>query len=66
MHPKWASPTGCRRPGIHAPRQLDRNIALVGRVVQGMELLSALPRGSGPLGFYERPAEHVPIPVRAR
>jgi peptidylprolyl isomerase len=45
----------------HAPRQLDRNIALVGRVVAGMELLSALPRGSGPLGFYEDPAQHVPI-----
>lgn len=45
----------------HAPRQLDRNIALVGRVVQGMELLSVLPRGSGPLGFYERPEQHVPI-----
>lgn len=45
----------------HAPRQLDRNIALVGRVVQGMELLSVLPRGTGPLGFYERPSQHVPI-----
>ena len=45
----------------HAPRQLDRNIALVGRVVQGMELLSTLPRGSGPLGFYEQPERHVPI-----
>lgn len=45
----------------HAPRQLDRNIALVGRVVQGMELLSVLPRGTGPLGFYEQPSEHVPI-----
>lgn len=45
----------------HAPRQLDRNIALVGRVVQGMELLSVLPRGTGPLGFYEQPAERVPI-----
>jgi peptidylprolyl isomerase len=45
----------------HAPRQLDRNIALVGRVVQGMELLSVLPRGTGPLGFYEQPGEHVPI-----
>lgn len=45
----------------HAPRQLDRNIALVGRVVQGMELLSVLPRGTGPLGFYEHPAQHVPI-----
>jgi len=45
----------------HAPRQLDRNIALVGRVVVGMEWLSALPRGRGPLGFYEDPAQHVPI-----
>ncbi len=35
-----------------APRQLDRNVALVGRVVEGMELLSSLPRGRGPLGFY--------------
>ena len=45
----------------HAPRQLDRNIALVGRVVQGMELLSTLPRGTGPLGFYEQTSQHVPI-----
>jgi peptidylprolyl isomerase len=45
----------------HGPRQLDRNIALVGRVVTGMEWLSALPRGRGPLGFYEDPAQHVPI-----
>jgi peptidylprolyl isomerase len=45
----------------HAPRQLDRNIALVGRVLLGMERLSVLPRGSGPLGFYEQVAQHVPI-----
>ncbi len=45
----------------NAPRQLDRNIALVGRVVQGMELLSTLPRGTGPLGFYEKPEQYVPI-----
>ena len=36
----------------HAPRHLDRNIALVGRIVDGMEHLSSLPRGSGALGFY--------------
>ncbi len=35
----------------HAPRQLDRNIALIGRVVQGMELLSVLPRGTGRARF---------------
>lgn len=36
----------------HAPRHLDRNVTLVGRVLQGMPALSSLPRGSGPLGFY--------------
>lgn len=45
----------------NAPRHLDRNIALVGRVVEGMELLSTLPRGTGPLGFYEKPEQYVPI-----
>ncbi len=44
-----------------APRHLDRNVTLVGRVVQGMELLSTLPRGSGALGFYEKPEQRVPI-----
>lgn len=37
----------------HAPRHLDRNIALVGRVIEGIEHLSSLPRGHGPLGFYD-------------
>ncbi|MFO1393749.1 MAG: peptidylprolyl isomerase [Steroidobacteraceae bacterium] len=45
----------------NAPRHLDRNIALVGRVVDGMELLSTLPRGTGPLGFYEKPGQYVPV-----
>lgn len=45
----------------NAPRHLDRNIAVVGRVVQGIELLSALPRGTGPLGFYEKPEQRLPI-----
>lgn len=44
-----------------SPRQLDRNMSMVGRVVQGMELLSALPRGTGPLGFYEKPEQRVAI-----
>jgi peptidylprolyl isomerase len=44
-----------------APRQLDRNIALVGRVVQGMDLLAALPRGQGPLGFYRNSAHRTQI-----
>ena len=45
----------------HAPRHLDRNIALVGRVIEGIEHLSSLPRGTGALGFYETEAERVPI-----
>lgn len=45
----------------HSPRHLDRNVTLLGRVVRGIELLSTLPRGNGPLGFYQDPAQHVPI-----
>ena len=45
----------------HAPRHLDRNVALVGRVVKGMELLSALPRGSEPMGFYSKTEPPTPI-----
>lgn len=36
-----------------SPRHLDRNVTLLGRVLQGMEYLTVLPRGTGPLGFYE-------------
>jgi peptidylprolyl isomerase len=45
----------------HAPRQLDRNVALFGRVLKGMELLSSLPRGSGEMGFYV--ASESPVPI---
>jgi peptidylprolyl isomerase len=45
----------------HAPRHLDQNIALVGRVINGIEHLSSLPRGTGALGFYEDEKERVPI-----
>ncbi len=44
-----------------APRQLDRNVTLVGRVVEGMDILAALPRGHGDLGFYQTLAERIPI-----
>ena len=46
---------------IGGARWLDRNITVVGRVLQGIELLSTLPRGTGPLGFYEKPEQRVPI-----
>jgi peptidylprolyl isomerase len=45
----------------HSPRHLDRNVTLLGRVMQGMELLSTLPRGTGPLGFYEKPEQRVAL-----
>ena len=45
----------------HAPRQIDRNVALVGRVLKGVELLSTLPRGSGEMGFYVHAEKPVPI-----
>jgi peptidylprolyl isomerase len=44
-----------------APRHLDRNVTLLGRVISGMELLSVLPRGTGQLGFYEQPSQRTPI-----
>jgi len=44
-----------------APRQLDRNIAVVGRVIEGMEYLSSLPRGTGDIGFYKTAEERTPI-----
>lgn len=45
----------------HAPRHLDRNVALVGRVLQGIELLSSLPRGSDAMGFYSKTEAPTPI-----
>jgi peptidylprolyl isomerase len=44
-----------------APRQLDRNIALVGRVLAGVERMASLPRGTEALGFYKTRAERVTI-----
>jgi len=45
----------------HAPRQLDRNIALVGRVIDGIDRFTTLPRGIEALGFYKDKAQYVPI-----
>jgi peptidylprolyl isomerase len=45
----------------HAPRHLDRNIAVVGRVVEGMEALTARRRGTEALGFIKDAKDHVPI-----
>jgi peptidylprolyl isomerase len=45
----------------HAPRHLDRNIALVGRVIDRIDRMAALPRGGEAMGFYAKPAERTPI-----
>lgn len=45
----------------HAPRHLDRNIAAVGRVIDGIDALSARPRGTEALGFYKARSSDIPI-----
>jgi peptidylprolyl isomerase len=45
----------------HAPRNLDRNVTLVGRVVLGIEHFSGLQRGPAPMGFIDEPSRFVPI-----
>jgi peptidylprolyl isomerase len=45
----------------HGPRHLDRNIAVVGRVIEGIDRLSSLRRGTGDLGFYQERSEDTPI-----
>lgn len=44
-----------------ATRHMDRNLAIVGRVIEGIERLSALPRGTEALGFYKEAASGVPF-----
>jgi len=45
----------------HAPRGLDLNITVVGRVLKGIELLSSLPRGGPNMGFYDKPEQRTTI-----
>ena len=42
-------------------RHLDRVIAVVGRVIEGVDKLSSLPRGTEALGFYKDKSMYVPI-----
>lgn len=44
-------------------RHMDRNLAVVGRVIEGMEHLSSLPRGSGELGFYTEEEATLRTPI---
>lgn len=45
----------------HAPRHLDRNVTLIGRVLSGIQHLSSLPRGTGSLGFYTDASQHAAV-----
>lgn len=45
----------------HAPRHLDRNLAVVGRIVSGMDLLADRPRGTEELGFYKDDTQRIKI-----
>ena len=45
----------------HATRHMDRNLAIVGRVIEGIDRLSSLPRGTEALGFYKDKAQALPI-----
>lgn len=42
-------------------RRLDRNYTVVGRVIEGMQWLSALPRSDTPMGMYAAKEEELPI-----
>lgn len=44
-----------------SPRHLDRNINISGRILSGMENLTAQSRGTGTMGFYEKEEEKQPI-----
>jgi len=46
---------------IGQARRLDHNLAVAGRVLEGMPLLSGLPRGPEPMGFYTKPQQRVTI-----
>ena len=42
-------------------RRLDRNYTIVGRIISGMQYLSALTRSDADMGFYATAAERTPI-----
>lgn len=42
-------------------RRLDRNYTVVGRVIEGMAIMSALPRSSAPMGVYAQASERTGI-----
>jgi peptidylprolyl isomerase len=49
---------------IGSARRLDRNLTVIGRVVQGMEILATTPRGDAALGFYSKASDNAPVRMR--
>ncbi len=45
----------------HAPRKLDRNLTVVGRMLKGMDILADRPRGTETLGFYKDDSQRIRI-----
>lgn len=61
-----ADPTSGSGAALFTPigqsaRRLDRNYAVVGRIIEGMQHLSSLPRSSAPMGVYASAAERTAI-----
>jgi hypothetical protein len=62
--PTMAGVLAASQPGDWRPLDPEQTLYVEfasGRVVQGMELLSGLPRGGGPMGFYDKAEQRVPI-----
>lgn len=49
---------------IGPARHLDRNLTVLGRVVEGMEILATTPRGDPPIGFYVKATDIAPVRMR--
>ena len=59
--PSTGSGAALFTPIGQSARRLDRNYTVVGRIIEGMQWLSALPRSGTPLGMYATPEEELPI-----
>lgn len=59
--PRSGSGSELFTPIGQSARRLDRNYTVIGRVIEGMQYLSALPRSDAAMGFYATAAERTPI-----
>lgn len=59
--PDTGSGTELFTPIGQSARRLDRNYTVVGRIVEGMQFMSAMPRSSAAMGVYATPQERTQI-----